>query len=690
MLNDDEPSYIPSRSSTPPPLTPRTPTPPPGGDNEKPPSRSETPKAPAPDPPTAPSSKSPSPPTTPPDPTTPEVPEPSSSTSVPSEPIGATRKGKRVRKPTKRFIGGQSELTQLLVAEGDEFDDPPLDPDDLFLNHVELYAESTAHGEPRSFDEALRSPDREKWMDATAEEYASLKEMDVWEPVPRPEGRKVIGCKWVYKLKLKADGSIARYKARLVAKGYSQIGGIDYTDTHAPVTHLETVRLLMALAVQKDWEIRQVDVKTAYLYGELEEEIYMDAPEGYPLPDGMVYRLKKAVYGLKQAGRTWYIKLKEVLTKFGMTQLATDPNCYVVHKVIDGKRLTLIIPVYVDDLIPIGDKRLTDEFEAYIGKYFQVSLLGDANHFLGIRVQRDRVKGTLALDQIKYVDTLLKEYEDAHEGKVASNPLPDDNKLKVNTETTCEPIYRTLYQQNVGELMYLMLGTRPDLAFAVGKLARFSQNPSADHFAALIRIFEFLNGTRESYLIFRKLDETHEIHGLEGFADSDYAGDNTDSKSTYGYGFFMGGACFSWKSKLQPNIAFSVAEAEYYSMFFAGRQGLWVRNFFEQIGFPLPGPLTVWSDSQAAIKIAGGHSFHEASKHFRVKAHGIREWMQRNWIHIPHVDGEENLADGFTKPLPPSKFMISSDGFGLHDSPSISVSDADTSHISQYEDAQES
>ena len=238
--------------------------------------------------------------------------------------------------------------------------------------------------------------------------------------------------------------------------------------------------------------------------------------------------------------------------------------------------------------------------------------------------------------------------------------------------------------------MYLMLGTRPDLAFAVGKLARYSQNPSEDHLEAVVGVLEFINRTSDTYLVYRKMDATHKFFGLEGFADSDYAGDKSNSKSTYGYAFFMGGGCFSWKSKLQPNIAFSTAEAEYYSMFFAGRQGLWVRHFFDQIGFPLEGPITVWSDSQAAIKIAEGESFHEVSKHFRVKAHGIREWIERNWITVPHVDGESNLADTLTKPLPPTPFMLASDAFGLNDSPVLFAADADVSISTQYEDAPES
>ena len=243
LLGDEDP-LLPLRSPSPdPPPPPREPSPPRDDENRSPP-RSDTPRPSDPNPDQPPSSTSPTPPPTSPDQSTSEVPDPTSATSVPSEPSTSRRKGTRIRKKTKRFTSGQSELGTLLTSEGDEFDDSKLDPDELFLNHVQLYSEGAAHGEPLSYQEAKKNPDSDKWMAATQEEFDSLVQMGVWEAIPRPKDRKVIGCKWVYKLKLNGDGSIARYKARLVAKGYTQIGGLDYTETHAPVTRLETMRLL--------------------------------------------------------------------------------------------------------------------------------------------------------------------------------------------------------------------------------------------------------------------------------------------------------------------------------------------------------------------------------------------------------------------------------------------------------------
>ena len=181
------------------------------------------------------------------------------------------------------------------------------------------------------------------------------------------------------------------------ARGFSQTYGVDYKDTFAPVTCLETLRLMFALAVEQNWEIRQIDVKNAYLYGDLDEEIYMEAAKGMDIPKGKVLRLKKALYGLKQAGQAWYTKLRSVMKQFGLTQVPCKPHLFAVQKTIKQREYTLVVPVYVDDLFPISDKILTDQFEEYIGKYLDVTILGNASFFLGIRVTRNRTATPLPL-----------------------------------------------------------------------------------------------------------------------------------------------------------------------------------------------------------------------------------------------------------------------------------------------------
>ena len=235
--------------------------------------------------------------------------------------------------------------------------------DQAYLQSVKQFVQEDPPGDPTTYRQATEGGDSEKWETAMKEEIDSLEKMGTWKVVPLPEGRKPITCKWVYRTKRDADGNPMRYKARLVARGFSQVYGKDYMETHAPVTRLETIRLLLVIACMKDREVKQFDVKSAYLYGELEEEIFMEPPPGYNVPEGFVLLLVKALYELKQAGRQWYKTLSETLRKHGLVQLATDPHTFIVHRMYKGKRCTLIVPVYVDDLLPLGKKRYVEEFQ---------------------------------------------------------------------------------------------------------------------------------------------------------------------------------------------------------------------------------------------------------------------------------------------------------------------------------------
>ena len=586
-------------------------------------------------------------------------------------------------------------------SEGGEIDgDKKDDPDEIYLRRVELFATSTPSGEPASYNEAIYGPNADKRRKAMDEEYESLNKMGTFIAVPRPPNRKIVGSKWVYRHKRDATGEIVRYKARLVAKGYSQVDGIDFTDTYAPVTRLESIRLLLGIAVQKDWEIRQVDVKTAYLYGDLDEDIYMEPPEGYELEKGWVWHLKKAVYGLKQAGRQWYKKLKEVLTEFSMTQVIGDPNTFVAHKVVDGKRCTLILPIYVDDLIPIGDKVLTDDFEANIGKYFDVTILGDLNYFLGIRVIRDRSKGGLILDQTKFAERILERYlviAGRANAKVEKDaPLFSNEKDGLVPFTGEHDAQRTRnYQRLLGCAMYLMLGTRPDLAYSVCKLARFASNPSEYHAKSVDRLFAYIRRTKRYFLHFQR-DQSGDA-GLEGFSDSDWAGDESNSKSVSGYAFFVAGAAFSWRSKQQEIVATSSAEAEYIALAHASCHSIWIKQFLEQLGHPFDGPLPVYCDNEAAVKIAKKESPFFKSKHIRLKYHTVRDHISSNFVDVLDVDTHDNLADIFTKTLPLNEFATFVASLGIDDMPPTPDPDLfspdpdpNISNISVYTDAQDS
>ena len=581
----------------------------------------------------------------------------------PSTPPAPRRSGrKRKVKPVNRFLSSLA----LEETEGDV----ERDRDQAYLEAVELYISANSSNEPRTYHEAMEGPNSDEWYAAMEEEFTSLQNHGTWEVVPRPEGRRVVSSKWVYRVKYDANGKISRYKARLVARSFTQVYGVDYTDTFAPVTRLETLRLLFALAIQKDWEVRQIDVKTAYLYGDLDEEVYMEPPEGSTNPKGHVYRLRKAIYGLKQAGREWYKKLKATMAKFGLTQVVSEPHTFVAHKFVGGVRRTIILPVYVDDLFPIGDKQLTDEFEAWIGKYFETTAPCDAHYFLGIRILRDRNLDDdeapyISLDQEKYIGTVLNRVS-PDTVKAYLTPLPTAELVK-NTAPidSANPEDVRQYQSAIGQLMYIMLGTHPDLALTVGKLSRFSSNPSVDHIKAVKRAFGYLKNTQDSRLVLRR-DLDDPPLPIYGFTDADWAGETDTARSTSGYVFFLSGAAFSWSSKRQEVTAGSTMEAEYIALYHGGHQAAWIINFMEELGFPLDHPLEVNCDNEAAIAVAnGGELPFKRSKHINTKYHVIRDYVNANQLSVIKVTSEDNLADQFTKVLPRIRFYEQVKALGL-------------------------
>lgn len=611
---------------------------------------------------------------------TPSRPPPPAETTAP-------RKSKRTRKKPARYIGGSSGL-EFTEAEGvtlEQFDQ-------AYLEHVELYTNLVAPNEPANYQEAISCPDTDRWRSAMTEELKSLETNGTWEIVPRPENRAIISSKWVYKLKLNGAGEVVRYKARLVARGFTQVFGMDYNETYAPVTRLETIRLLMALAVEKDWEIRQIDVKTAYLNGELDEEIYMEPPPGYDVPEGHVLRLLKALYGLKQAGRQWYKKLKDTMKKFGLKQVMNDPHTFVFSKVIGGIKKYLIIPIYVDDLIPVGDKLLTDDFEAWIPKYFDVTIIGDASLFLGIRVTRDKTADPpfLVLDQLRFVDTILERFNIPEREYFETPFLSKD--LVTNPAPVSEAsreIVRS-YQSKIGSLMYLMLGTRPDIAFIVGKLSRFSSNPSADHMNAVARLFRYISYSRDQCIKYTKQNGGKAIDPT-GFTDADHATDKENRKSISGYVFFLGDGAISWYSKQQSTIAQSTAEAEAMALNQGAKQAFWFHEFYSQIGLPLSSPILLHCDSTAAIAIAKGEQIHSAVKHIAVKELLVRDYLDKGLITIEYIESRDNTADIFTKALPKETFDRHVDNLGL-DFASDYLPPADiatgNSSLSFYQDAE--
>ena len=375
------------------------------------------------------------------------------------------------------------------------------------------------------------------WKDAVRSEMDSIMANGTWEITERPYGCKPLGCKWVFKKKLRPDGTIEKYKARLVAKGYDQQEEEDFFDTYSPVARLTTIRVLLSLAASHGLLVHQMDVKTAFLNGELKEEIYMQQPDGFVI-DGQerkVCRLIKSLYGLKQAPKQWHDKFNTTLTSIGFVVNEADKCVYYRHGGGEG----VILCLYVDDILIFGTNlKVIEEVKSFLSQNFEMKDLGVADVILNIKLLRDN-EGGITLLQSHYVEKVLSRfgYSDCTPSQTPYDPSVLIRKSKGMAKDQLR------YSQIIGSLMYLASATRPDIAFAVSKLSRFVSKPGDVHWHAVERVMRYLKGTMNYGLHYTGYPSV-----LEGYSDANWISDADEMKATTGYMFTLGGGTVSWKS----------------------------------------------------------------------------------------------------------------------------------------------
>ena len=439
--------------------------------------------------------------------------------------------------------------------------------------------------EPETFDEALSSPHAKKWKLATDSEYQSLIDNDTWDLVELPEGRTAIGCKWIFKVKYNGEGEAIRFKSRLVAKGYSQRHGIDFEETFSPVVRFSSIRTLLALAVQKGMIVHQMDIVTAFLNGELQEEIYMQQPDGYQISgkESLVCRLKRSLYGLKQASRCWNQALKEFMVQAGFVQSNADP-CIFTRL---GEHTT-ILAVYVDDLIIItDDMEVMLEAKGLLSKRFKMKDMGQIHYCLGVNIVYG--PNCVWMHQWQYITLMLRKFG-LVDANTVSTPADCNVKLLKNDHVS-KSTDQVNYQSMVGSLLYIAMGTRPDIAHTVGAVSKFCSNPTEAHKTAVKRVFRYLKKTINLALKYCK-DEKSVI----GFSDADWGGDPDDRCSTTGNVFLLAGGAVSWLSKKQPVVALSTSEAEYVALSMATQEAAWFQKLFTDLQIPTNRLLSSRSD----------------------------------------------------------------------------------------------
>ena len=424
--------------------------------------------------------------------------------------------------------------------------------------------------DPRTYNEAVSDTDMGHWLEAMKSEIDSMYSNKVWTLVDPPEGIVPIGCKWIYKRKIGIDGKVSTFKARLVAKGYSQRQGVDYEETFSPVAMLKSIRILLAIAAWYDYEIWQMDVKTAFLNGNVEEEIYMTQPEGFISTgeEQKVCKLQRSIYGLKQASRSWNIRFDTTIKEFDFVKNPEEP---CIYKKVSGSAVTFLI-LYVDDILLIGnDVGMLQSTKAWLSTRFSMKDLGEASYVLGIRIHRDRSRKLLGLSQSLYIDTVMKRFsmEESKKGFLPMSHGVRLSKLMCHaTQVEIEEMNRTPYASAIGSIMYGMLCTRPDIAYAVSVTSRYQSNPGPAHWKAVKDILKYLRRTRDLFLVYGSTELK-----LEGFTDSSFQSDVDDSKSNSGYIFMLNGGAVSWKSSKQGSTADSTTEAEYIAASDAAKEG---------------------------------------------------------------------------------------------------------------------
>eukprot|EP00798_Chlamydomonas_sp_ICE-L_P015044 gene15044-biopygen24097 len=498
--------------------------------------------------------------------------------------------------------------------------------DDIVTSTVAGTSAAGVPPDPSSLSEAMASHERDGWLDATISEVCSLLEKGTFRVVDKPD-RPVVSTKWVFKRKVDAFGNFVKYKARLVAKGFLQKFGVDFTDVFSPVTKLATLRVLLSHVAALDLELRHVDVRTAFLNGDLAEEVYIAVPEGLHVmyPD-KCFKLDKAIYGIKQAPRVWWLNLSSTLAKHGFKPTFAD-QCLFIKQ---GAKGLVYCLVYVDDILFAGHADDVHDAVNIILNAYDATDEGQARSFLGMAITRDRANRTLTLSQLAYVKDMAKKF-----GFDSEYP------------------------------------NKPDISYAVGIMARHMRTPHFAHLKSAKRLLKYCIVTQDLGLSFGS-DVSSGLMNVVGYSDSDYANaklpvvdETATRRSTSGFVFMSNGTPVAWQSKRQPVVARSSDDAEYIAMANAASTGLWLRKLYGEISGSVFQCMTIFGDNTATLKHIEDPGSINRSKHIDIAFQFVLDRAIRHDLKFIYVASSENTADVFTKALTFSVFSYLRNKLGL-------------------------
>jgi hypothetical protein len=515
---------------------------------------------------------------------------------------------------------------------------------------------------PTTFKEAMTSIHKSEWLEAAQKEYNTAVAMNTWKVIPRtnlPAGANVISVKWVFKRKHDASGNPTEFKARMTPHGYKQIEGVDFYETYAQVGMYKTLRVLLALVVNFDYELDQMDVPSAFLNAPLDENIYMELPEGFSQP-GMVVKLLKALYGLKQGPRCWWLLIsKFIINNMGYSACISD-SCFFFKKSRTGKNMYLYL--FVDDFqtaYHIDDVDEWFELKKLLIDEFRTKDLGASVWMLGMRITRDRVNHTLLLDQETYVTKALEKFG-LNECKICLTPEQVNADVSTSIDGSLDKsVDQNEYMQIVGTLLYAVTSTRLDIAHAVQKLSSRAQSPVLRDMIAAKRVLRYLSGARSNGLKFigtKQLNTTKSIV-IEGFSDADWANDRIDRKSISGWVVKLNGTPVAWSSKKQRSVSLSTCEAELYAECETVKEILWLQGLLMELNLQFIKPSIIYCDNQSTVHISKNGIKNERTKHIDVKYNFIVDEITLGNIKSQWISTTEQQADIFTKPLSRELFI---------------------------------
>ena len=522
---------------------------------------------------------------------------------------------------------------------------------------------------PKNAREAMADgPYRKQWLASIESELKNMTDNSVWEIVRAPSpSPKLVNTAWVFKCKSRADGMIDKFKARLCAKGYTQVKGVDFNETFAPVNRAPTLRFQLADAVRRRLHLDQIDFEAAFLQSPIDGDVYLRTPPGVRCPKGYCVKLKKGIYGLKQSAFLWGRELASLLERQGFRRCVADPCLWI----LDNTQGYITVSTWVDDcVVAYSNRGQWDQILKKLQQKFPMSAAGNLHWCLGMRVRQGKDRSWIELDQQKFIEDMLSEFPsiDAMEYKTVSTPgVHGQSFSKCDVPATAKPIQDKPYRELLGKLNFLAVWTRPDIATDLSLLAKHQCEHYAIHWKALRRVLLYVKNTRRRCIRFSCPDGACADHNnLVGYVDADYAADKDTSKSRTGYVFMLCGAPIVWRSRLQPIVAQSTCEAEYVAANAVAREAEWCKQVYDDllggnVGVDAKKPLTVREDNEACILLAKQFMVSQRTKHIRIRYHYVRQQVRDGLIELQYIRSEDNTADLFTKALKPHLYKAHRD-----------------------------